>query len=848
MYTSNQVTYINRGTRIMKKEQILIIVGMLVMISLLPIIEADDQTKQNNENNTFTSCVYPNESELIITFELSELIQTQITTEQGEFTKIEIPGSGFIGEIGSPQLPMWTRSYAVPTDQISFEILHIHIMEKRQIGRIYPVQKPHADSNIFDESGFIFDESIYQQDVYYPGQIVEITGSGKIRDIPFVKIGFYPVQYNPNQQMAIIYDKIIIKLTFTPGEPVLVEPNYTQKPFYKFYENVFNNWAGFVENANIEQKYSTIEERDSGCEYLVITHQNFFDEAKELADWKHKKGFIAKVVNVSDIGGSSAQIRQYIQDAYDTWDPKPSYVLLVGDAEFVPTNYVYSAASDLWYATVDGSDYYPDIFIGRIPVDTPQETDIIVQKILTYEQTPPTSSDFYENFVVAAYFQDDENNGYETRRFVRTSEEIRDYLLSEGYNGERIYVTESYINPTHYNNGYYGNGEPLPTELLRPTFAWDGDKTDIINAIESGIFILNHRDHGGESGWGDPHFTISDFSSFSNGELLPVVFSINCLTGKFDGGECFSEEFLRKDDGGAVAVFGASRVSYSGYNDFLCRGFYDAMWPDFDIDVGSDKPMYSLGEILNYGKTYMANTWGDPWGYERLTFELFHVFGDPSMEIWTAFPQDLYVSHILTSDVIQITVKGNGNPIEGALVCISQESGFYEAGLTDDTGIIELDVTEASPEEDLSLVATAHNHLYYSEDFSLNQKPEKPGRPSGSTEGTPNTEYMYKASTIDLDGDRILYNFSWGDETYSSWVGPFDSGDEAFAMHAWDKKGTYDLRVKAKDTKGDESDWSDPLVVSMPINNAISNPILLRIYNIIINHFPIFGSILQMLF
>ncbi|MEE9441024.1 MAG: hypothetical protein V3V27_03730, partial [Candidatus Thermoplasmatota archaeon] len=69
-----------------------------------------------------------------------------------------------------------------------------------------------------------------------------------------------------------------------------------------------------------------------------------------------------------------------------------------------------------------------------------------------------------------------------------------------------------------------------------------------------------------------------------------------------------------------------------------------------------------------------------------------------------------------------------------------------------------------------------------------------------------------------------------------------------FAMHAWDEKGTYDIRVKAKDTKGNESDWSDPLVVSMPMNNAIPNPILLWIYNIIINHFPIFGSILQMLF
>ena len=75
--------------------------------------------------------------------------------------------------------------------------------------------------------------------------------------------------------------------------------------------------------------------------------------------------------------------------------------------------------------------------------------------ILNYEQNPPSNSDFYENMAVAAYFQDDENNGYETRRFVRTSEEIRDFLMAEGYESERIYVTEPYINPTNYNNGYY---------------------------------------------------------------------------------------------------------------------------------------------------------------------------------------------------------------------------------------------------------------------------------------------------------------------------------------------------------------------------------------------------------
>jgi len=818
---------------------------MLVMISLLPIIEADDQPIKNNENNLLTRYEYLSENELIITFELSELIQTQIMTEKGEFTMIEIPGAGFIGAIGSPQLPAITQLYAVPTDQISLEIVDTHIMESRHIDRIYPVQNPQTDSDTSEESVFMIDPSAYTQNIPLPKQLVEMVDTGNIRDITFLKIRFCPIQYNPYQQIAVIYDTITVKLTFTPNEPIFVEPNYGQKHFYAFYENVFNNWPGFIEHTVFEQEIGT---KDTGCDYLLITHQNYYTQAKELADWKHTKGLMAKTVNVSDIGTTYQQIRQYIQDAYDTWDPRPSYVLLFGDSEFVPTTYVNSAGTDLWYVTVDGSDYYPDMFIGRLPADNVNEAELMVQKTLTYEQTPPTLASFYENFVVAAYFQDDENNGYETRRFVRTSEEVRDYLMSIGYTGERIYCTESYINPTNYNNGYYGNGEPLPPELLRPTFAWDGDGDDICNALDQGIFILNHRDHGMESGWGDPYFTTSDFNSFSNGELLPVVFSINCLTGRFDDGECFCEEFLRKTDGGAVATFGASRISYSGYNDYLCRGFYDAMWPDFDTDIGDDIPLYPLGAVLNYGKVYMANTWGDPWGYEEYTFELFHCFGDPSLEIYSALPSNLDVTYIIMSDVIQVTVKGNGNPIEGALVCISQEGGFYESGFTDASGIIQLDKTGASPDEELSLVATAHNYLYYSELFMINQKPDVPDSPTGPTEGTPNTEYMYKASTIDPDGDRILYNFSWGDETYSGWVGPFDSGDEAFAMHAWDEKGTYDIRVKAKDTKGNESDWSDPLVVSMPMNNAISNPILLWIYNIIINHFPIFGSILQMLF
>ena len=133
-----------------------------------------------------------------------------------------------------------------------------------------------------------------------------------------------------------------------------------------------------------------------------------------------------------------------------------------------------------------------------------------------------------------------------------------------------------------------------------------------------------------------------------------MVFSINCETGWFDhetdndgstNTESFCEEFLRKADGGTVGIFGATRVSYSGDNDYLCRGFYDAIWPDFDLAEGGSVPMYRMGQVLNYGKTYMANTWGDQWGVEEMEFEIFHYFGDPTMEIIPAEPMDLDVTH-----------------------------------------------------------------------------------------------------------------------------------------------------------------------------------------------------------
>jgi hypothetical protein len=98
-----------------------------------------------------------------------------------------------------------------------------------------------------------------------------------------------------------------------------------------------------------------------------------------------------------------------------------------------------------------------------------------------------------------------------------------------------------------------------------------------------------------------------------------------------------------------------------------------------------------------------------------------------------------------------------------------------------------------------------------------NVPPDKPERPSGSTTGRINVQYTFSSNVSDVDGDQIWFWFDWGDDSDSGWVGPFNSGSTGSADHAWTRQGSYEIKVKAKDTSNAESVWSDPLPISMPV-------------------------------
>jgi PKD repeat protein len=197
----------------------------------------------------------------------------------------------------------------------------------------------------------------------------------------------------------------------------------------------------------------------------------------------------------------------------------------------------------------------------------------------------------------------------------------------------------------------------MPDSIKKPALAWNGTTADIKNELNStdGKLFVFHRDHGFKditntgnyTGWTTPKFDCSDVGTLTNGDKLPVVFSINCYTGKFMFPTCLAQKFLQKTNGGGVGVFAAANMSLSGPNDGLSEGLFDAIWSNPGLvahftGFGADphgtplphSPIFTMGDVLNQGLIRMVQTWGE----DKYTFEIMQYFGDPAMKIWTAAP------------------------------------------------------------------------------------------------------------------------------------------------------------------------------------------------------------------
>ncbi len=103
----------------------------------------------------------------------------------------------------------------------------------------------------------------------------------------------------------------------------------------------------------------------------------------------------------------------------------------------------------------------------------------------------------------------------------------------------------------------------------------------------------------------------------------------------------------------------------------------------------------------------------------------------------------------------------------------------------------------------------------------VNNAPATPAAPTGEQRGETADSYSYTTSTSDVEGDDIYYQWDWGDGTTSDWRGPYESSIAVNTSHSWTDRGFYEVTVRAKDSRGAISDWSDPLRVRIPYSRRL---------------------------
>jgi len=106
---------------------------------------------------------------------------------------------------------------------------------------------------------------------------------------------------------------------------------------------------------------------------------------------------------------------------------------------------------------------------------------------------------------------------------------------------------------------------------------------------------------------------------------------------------------------------------------------------------------------------------------------------------------------------------------------------------------------------------------------------------NGPTSGKSGEEYEYAFTATDADGEAdVYYYIDWNDGNKQEWIGPYPSGETISLKHTWENKGTYTLKIKAKDANGMEGNWAQ-VEIYIPQNKAIQNPYVYLINRLITN-------------
>ncbi len=619
----------------------------------------------------------------VVELELAGMYVDEVEANGRTFQAISlgIEAGGMTREEGAPRLPVVARFLRIPDDRA----VEVNVLELEELVlegyEVYPTQPPLPENET--SVPFVLNEKRYATDAFYPDGNERVSEPMIMRDFRLVQLVLQPARFNPVTGELRMARSLRVELVHNrPGAINVKQRNRSgiSRAFEPLYRRLIANYD-----------FGPPQQPEDGS-YLIITHDDFASAVVPFAEWKRRKGWRTVVVTTSDIGGNdSAHIDAYVTDAYNNWPYPPDYVLLVGDAQDYLRAPVYHFddyyyATDLYYSLKEGGDILADLMIGRVCVKTPVEAQTALNKLFEYEMQPYIDNpDWFGKACGTA--------GYEGgHRFWTVVIRIRDYVMG------RPFIQ-------------------FDTLFQR----WNLNQCQgLIDSLNRGRSWVVYRGHGGRDGWYnvEPPFRNSEVLALDNGRMTPIVIGPTCQAADFDepGQDCMAETWVKAGSpdsaSGGVGYFGSSEVSFSGYNDSLAAGSFIAY---------VDSLLHTFAQCTQWAKLFMLETYPLPDPFAAAEIIMFNNLGEPELNVWSAVPQQLVVSHpavvLLGSFPFEVTVNASDGyaPVANALVCVMSraDTTVYHVGYTDAAGRVQFTLNTDQPGDSILVTATGRNlHPY----------------------------------------------------------------------------------------------------------------------------------------
>ncbi len=471
-------------------------------------------------------------------------------------------------------------------------------------------------------------------------------------------------------------------------------------------------------------------------DYIVLTRKNLTSAIQPFVDWKNQSGTPTVVRTVEWVDSTytgavdePARIRAFLIEAYRYWGTK--WLLIVGGPTEVPMRVCrsYSWAcptgldiiTDLYYGGLDGTwnndgntifgegikvecpthlvgdgvDFDPELFVGRVSANGPEQVEIFVQKALKYEKNPDLGGFLDKILLLGEVLFDVEWTRAQLNLIppcgkctgscnpcVRLDGAEDCFKVAEMLD----LATDLVMTPIEMYEWYeYWREAPF-----NRTGAILEKKDDVVARMNEGCAVLHHVGHGdrdrmsvgtssGTDGGG--RFLVGDARAMTNGDKQGILYSINCSSAAIDY-DCLAEAMLFCSTGGVVAYIGSTNLDFPA----AATGFQNATYAKLLLEPRE----IHLGEAFYSSITTQTAAWGDRECYQRfLAFSLI-LLGDPQTSVWLGTPKPMVVtapnSFTLGDSTLTVSVTSEESPLKDALVCAYKAGDLSATGTTGTDG------------------------------------------------------------------------------------------------------------------------------------------------------------------